>query len=41
MLEDLQEKEETKAWVPWFKAKLDELADLDIPIKNAEASHNS
>eukprot|EP00347_Sterkiella_histriomuscorum_P008832 403343569 len=41
MLENFQNKEETKAWAPWFQAKLEELADLDIPVKNVETQQSS
>lgn len=41
MLEKLKKNEETKGWAPWFQAKLDHLADLDVPIKNVTESQNS
>lgn len=36
MIEKLSENEAIKGWAPWFQAKLEELADLDVPFKNVE-----
>lgn len=41
MLLKIKENCVTKAWIPWFEAKLQQLFDLDVPIKSQKSSHTS
>lgn len=34
MLLKIKENSVTKAWIPWFEAKLQQLFDLDVPLKS-------
>jgi len=41
MIGKLNDNPVTKGWIPWFEAKLQQLVDLDVPIKGQKSSNTS